>query len=90
MKDINEGLFKDKYQQYKDAVIKCLKYRGINAFMLGHKLEAYCRDFFLDNMTADDCAMSIAEQEMVKENAEMNEAIRIMREHGYRVRPYKK
>ena len=50
MKEINEGLFKDKYQRYKAAVISILKSRGINALALGHYLDAYCRDFFADKM----------------------------------------
>lgn len=90
MKEINEGLFKDKYQRYKAAVINILKSRGINALTLGHYLDTYCRDFFTDKMSANDCATSIAEDRIAKEKAMVSEAMRIMREHGYRVKPYKK
>ena len=90
MKEINEGLFKDKYQRYKDAVIGVLKTRGISALALGHYLDEYCRDFFTDNISADNCAASIAEDMIAKEKATVSEAMRIMREHGYRVKPYKK
>ena len=36
MKKISEGLFKDKYQRYKDEVISVLRSRGISALTLGH------------------------------------------------------
>ena len=90
MKDINEVFFKDKYERYKDAVISNLKSRGINVLLLGQYFEEYCKDFFLDNMTVDDCVKSIAEDRIAREKQAITEAIRIMREHGYRVRPYKK
>ena len=90
MKKISEGLFKDKYQRYKDVVIGVLKTRGISALALGHYLDEYCRDFFADNISADDCAVSIAKDMIAKEKATVSEAMRVMREHGYRVKAYKK
>ena len=90
MNNIDEGflkdLFKDKYQKYKAAVIYELKKRGINAVALGHYFETYCRDFFLDQMSAFDCAASFAEDRVAKEKAAIAEAKRIMRASG--VRPY--
>ena len=66
-----------------------LKKRGINAIALGHYFETYCRDFFLDQMSAFDCAASFAEDRVAKERLAIAEAKRIMREHGYRVRTLK-
>lgn len=89
MENIDEGFFKDKYLKYKKAVIEELKSRGINALSLGHFFEFYCRDFFLDRMSADDCARAIADGARAKEKLAIAEAKRIMREHGYRVRTNK-
>ena len=93
MNNIDEGffkdLFKDKYQKYKALVIDELKKRGINAVALGHYFETYCRDFFLDQMSAFDCAAAFAEDRVAREKAAIAEAKRIMREHGYRVRTLK-
>ena len=80
MTNIDEGFFKDKYQKYKEAVIKELRKRGINALALGHYFETYCRDFFIDKFSAYDCAEAFASNKVAREKAAIAEAKRIMRE----------
>lgn len=59
---IKENLFTDAYTTYKEKVFKILKkICSIEEIQTTRKIESYIRDFFVDKMSAVDCAMTIKE-----------------------------
>jgi endonuclease III-like uncharacterized protein len=86
MDRMNEVFFlKDKYNRFKAAVIKALENRKFIINKYQHLIDSYCRDFFIDKMTVDDCIACIVDAINSKERQAVSESKRILRENGYRI-----
>lgn len=86
MDNIDEGFFlKDKYKKFKDLVVKALENRKFLIDKYQHLIDSYCRDFFIDKMTVEDCIASLVDAIKSKERQTVSESKRILRENGYRI-----
>lgn len=86
MDNIDEGFFlKDKYKKFKDLVVKALENRKFIIDKYQHLIDSYCRDFFIDKMTVEDCIASLVDAIKSKERQTVSESKRILRENGYRI-----
>ena len=86
MDNIDEGFFlKDKYKKFKDLVVKALENRKFIIDKYQHLIDSYCRDFFIDKMTVEDCIASLVDAIKSKERQAVSESKRILRENGYRI-----
>ena len=56
---IDEGFFGDKYEQYKNAVMKKICKLGVDIEKYEMKIKDWIRDYFLDNIDIMDCALAI-------------------------------
>lgn len=79
---------KNKYQLYKNAVLKRLsKTFNITASMQ-HEIESWIRDYFIDNIEVNDCVHAIRHNvhecmTIQKEHKLLTEAKIILKENGY-------
>ena len=76
---------KDKYNRFKTAVINALENRKFIIDKYQHLIDSYCRDFFIDKMTVEDCIASLVDAIKSKERKTVSESKRILRENGYRI-----
>ena len=93
---INENLLSIKYKRYKRNVLNDLINSGFDIAPYMHEIDAYVRDFYLDDYPVEGCTGAIkdeirrkqklGEHMNIKERLELAEAKRVAREAGYTLR----